>query len=363
MDEADLQDDLESVSSTCTSPQQSLQIDGDIEFDMPLQDDSVYAAQGSLSELYDMSVYDSEQLSCTPLYDGASLSLMDALVKYLKWFSEHPGISKEALSDILKLEHNEVLPRGNILPSSFADAMKLVEPFLIQPILFHACPNDCLIFRNEYAHLQVCPVCGASRYTKQGTPARRFTYLPVGPRLVRLFGTKNLAEIVQSHGLQQGSKRSHLYDIHDSTAWKLVYSTTGQFASEFRSISFAFNTDRFNPYSQNRVSYSMWPIILTVLNFPRKVRYSHSNFWLVGTIPGNGSKEPHSVDPYLSVLVDELLEITNKVVFDSYQNAPFNLKVDILLYILDYKGVGKVFNLMGPNAYQACAWCDLEGKT
>ena len=67
------------------------------------------------SELYDMSVYDSEQLSCTPLYDGASLSLMDALVKYLKWFSEHPGISKEALTDILKLEHNEVLPRGNIL--------------------------------------------------------------------------------------------------------------------------------------------------------------------------------------------------------------------------------------------------------
>ena len=40
---------------------------------MTLQDDSVYAAQGSLSELYDMSVYDSEQLSYTPLHDGASL--------------------------------------------------------------------------------------------------------------------------------------------------------------------------------------------------------------------------------------------------------------------------------------------------
>ena len=86
MDEADLQDDLGSVSSTCTSPQQSLQVDSDIELDTPLHADTVYAAQGSLSELYDMSVYDSEQSSCTPLYDGASLSLMDALVKYLKWF-------------------------------------------------------------------------------------------------------------------------------------------------------------------------------------------------------------------------------------------------------------------------------------
>ena len=281
-------------------------------------------------------------------------SLMDALVKYLKWFSEHPGISKDALSDILRLEHNEVLPSGNKLPSSFADAMKLAEPFLIQPILFHVCPNDCILFRNEYANLNICSMCGASCYTKWDIPARRFTYLTIGPRLVRLFGTKNLAEIIQCHGLHQSSRKTHLYDIHDSSAWKLAYSTTGQFASEFRSISFAFNTDGFNPYSQNRVSYSMWPIILAVLSFLRKIRYSYGNFWLVGTIPGNGSKEPHSVDPYLNVLVDELLEISNnKVVFDSYQNAPFNLKVGILLYILDYKGVGKVFNWMGPNAYQA----------
>ena len=166
---------------------QSLQVDSvdsDIEYDRPLQGDNVYAAHGSLSEIYDMSIYESEQLSHTPLYEGATLSLMDALVKYLKWFSEHPGINKEALSDILRLEHNEVLPSGNKLPSSFADAVKLVEPFLIQPTLFHACPNDCIIFRNEYAHLDVCPVCGASRYTKQDMPARRFTYLPVGPRLV-----------------------------------------------------------------------------------------------------------------------------------------------------------------------------------
>ena len=156
-----------------------------------------------------------------------------------------------------------------------------------------------------------------------------------------MFETKNLAEIVQSHGLQQGSKRSHLYDIHDSTAWNWYTQQLDSLLLSFAAYLLHFNTDGFNPYSQNRVSYSMWPIILTILNFPQKFRYSHSNFWLVGTIPGNGSKEPHSVDPYLSVLVDELLEITNKVVFDSYQNAPFNLKVDILLYLWIIKVLGK----------------------
>ena len=73
--------------------------------------------ESSLLELYDLSVYENEQLSSTPLYNGAKVTVMDALVKYLHWFSEHPGISKEALSDILMLEHAEVLPPGNKLPA------------------------------------------------------------------------------------------------------------------------------------------------------------------------------------------------------------------------------------------------------
>ena len=141
----------------------------------------------------------------------------------------------------------------------------------------------------------------------------------------------------------------------------MAYSSAGLFASDVRGISFSLNTDGVNPYSQNRVSYSMWPIILTVLNLPREIRYSFGNFWLVGTVPGNGTKEPNSLDPYLDILVDELLAISNKEVFDAYQGAPFKLKADILMYVLDYPGLGKVFNVLGANAYQACAWCEIEG--
>ena len=201
----------------------------------------------SLSMLYD--VYDNENFS-TPLYDGAKLTVMDAVVKHLAWFSEHPGLSKEALSDILEMEHCEVLPSGNQLPSSYGEAMKIVEPFLIQPIMFHACPNDCIIYRGDYTTLNSCPVCGISLYDSNGNPTKRFTYLPVGPRLVRMFGTPNLAKLVQAHGLRSNSE--FMYDIHDSPAWEMAYSNIGEFNSEHRSISFAFNTDGVNPYSQNR---------------------------------------------------------------------------------------------------------------
>ena len=84
---------------------------------------------------------------------------------------------------------------------------------------------------------------------------------------------------------------------------------------------------------------------MTVLNLPRRVRCSYENFWLVGTVPGNGTKEPRSLDPYIGILVDELLSITNKNMFDAYQGASFQFKANVLLYILDYPGIAKVFNI------------------
>ena len=48
--------------------------------------------------------------------------------------------------------------------------------------------------------------------------------------------------------------------------------------------------------------------------------------------------------------------------YDAYKNAPFNVKVEILVYVLDYQGFGKVFSLTGTGSYGACAWCMLQGQ-
>lgn len=188
---------------------------------------------GSLTSTYDMSVYDTETLSKTPLYDGSNCTLMDAVVKYLHWFSDHPGISKETLSNMLSLQY-DILPPGNNLLSSYDDAIKMVELLLIQPIIFHACKNDCIIYRKDYAQLSTCPKCGEPRYTKPGVAVKHFIYLPTGPRLVHLFGTSNLSQIVQAHGMHVTG--STMYDVHDSPVWKLAYSNSGQFSSDCRGI-------------------------------------------------------------------------------------------------------------------------------
>lgn len=62
------------------------------------------------------------------------------------------------------------------------------------------------------------------------------------------------------------------------------------------------------------------------------------------------------------MLVDELLQLSGKQIFDAYKQAPFEFKVEVLSYILDYPGVGKVFNVLGSGAYKACAWCQIQDK-
>ena len=307
-----------------------------------------------------MSLYDSGAAT-TPLYPGAQITVLQAIFQYLYWFTEHPSISKDALSDLLHFQHHNVLPPGNLLPNSYEKAMKLVEPFLIKPLIFHCCPNDCILFRGENLSLSECPVCHAKRYVTGSShvAVKRFIYLPIAPRLIRLFGTANLAFIVQNH---VPSTNEVMYDIHHSPMWKEAYSKDGIFQEDKRGIALSLCTDGVNPFSHHRVSYSMWPIMLTLLNLPRQIRQSFANILLVGIIPaGSSGKEPATLNPYLEIVVDELLTLSNQSLYDAYSEAPFNLKVKILLYVLDYPGMGKVFNTMGSGAYQGCVYCSVEG--
>ena len=295
-----------------------------------------------------------------PLYSGSNLMVLDAVAQHFEWFTDHPGTSKEALSSMLHMQHNKILPEGNLLPDSYAAACRMIEPFLARKETYHVCPNHCVLFRNEFANMTACPKCNTSRYKHGVTPERKFTYLPLGPRLSRMFHNKNLAEIIQAHISIQNTA-SFMHDIHDSPTWKSAYSTNGIFKGDPRGLSLAFCTDGVNPFSHNRIAYSMWPIMLTLLNLPREIRNDFGSILLLGIIPGNGSQEPKNLDPYLEVFIDELLQLSGSTLFDAYQSAPFQLKVDVLLYVLDNPGLGKVLNMSGSGAYKGCMWCDIKG--
>lgn len=185
--------------------------------------------------LYSGSWLYSSDAGSTPLFEGSSSTVLTALVKQFHWFTEHPGISKEALSSQFAMQH-AMLPKGNNLPCSYDAALAKIEPYLVQPTVYDVCENDCILYRNEYSEHLECTECHSARYISKetNTPKRRFIYLPLQPRLRRFFGTSNLAAVLQSHTILQSGK---IYDIQQSSVWQEAYSESGLFQGDPRGVS------------------------------------------------------------------------------------------------------------------------------
>ena len=89
----------------------------------------------------------------------------------------------------------------------------------------------------------------------------------------------------------------------------------------------------------------MWPVTLSFLNLPIDIRTKSTSLFLVGIIPG--PKEAKNMNPYLEVLIDELLDLPNHTIYDSHRKEPFAPHANIVLHILNYPGQNKVFKCTG----------------
>ena len=90
------------------------------------------------------------------------LKKLGSTLELLKWKAEIgcPDSRFEKLLTIVK----KMLPNNNELPASTYEAKKVVCPLGLEVLKIHACPNDCILCRNEYENLNECPVCTALRY-------------------------------------------------------------------------------------------------------------------------------------------------------------------------------------------------------
>ena len=98
------------------------------------------------------------------------------------------GISDKGMSMILELLL-DAFPEASI-PSSFYDAKKIITKLGLKYEKTHSCPNDCMLYRGEYADREICKRCNTSRYklngkgkNKKKKPAKILRYFPLKPRL------------------------------------------------------------------------------------------------------------------------------------------------------------------------------------
>ncbi|KAF8205478.1 hypothetical protein K438DRAFT_1578930, partial [Mycena galopus ATCC 62051] len=63
-----------------------------------------------------------------------------------------------------------------------------------KPDIYHCCINSCLCYVGPNADLTVCPYCNEPRWRANGKPRKKFTYIPIIPRLVAFAANREMAE-------------------------------------------------------------------------------------------------------------------------------------------------------------------------
>ena len=109
--------------------------------------------------LYEQLQVDSKK----PLYLGCTsftwLSVMLDLVNLkarLSW-------SDKSFTELLVVL-KKMLPENNTLLKNQYEAKKILSPVGMKYQKIHACPNDCILYKNQFVDMCKCPICGVSQY-------------------------------------------------------------------------------------------------------------------------------------------------------------------------------------------------------
>lgn len=144
-------------------------------------------------------------------------------------------------------------------------------------------------------------------------------------------------------------------DIYDGSLWQDFKFFQGVPFLEFsHNLAFLLNVDWFQPF--DHVQYSVGVMYLAILNLLRSQRQKLENIIVVGCIPG--PNEPSNINPYLELLVNELLTLWEGVLFkpESYP-YPVVVRGCLLGVACDLPATRKICGFTGHASTHGCSKC------
>ena len=325
--------------------------------------DSLSEGAGSTDH---MEISRKSQYLNRPLFVGSGNAVREAIHDYVKIFTEKM-ISKAALNSILQTAKAQ-LPVPNLLPPSYSKICGLLDEELLKLEKIHVCINDCVLFCDQCSRLDKCPICDEQRFKDTDIlgrryPRRVYSYLSIRQSLESLFGCTNIAQVMQSKGGAVLDVPIVLDDIINSPKW--LDWMSGEEDATYTKIVLGINTDGVNPYSSQNIQYSMWPIIISIMNLPKQHRTKDYALILTGVVPSRcprrhgGGLEPN-LEIYVQLLVSELLRLSSADLYSAYTKAPLTVKVQLLAFMMDFQGYAKFFKMSGANSYFPCPICEIK---
>ncbi|KAG8379756.1 hypothetical protein BUALT_Bualt07G0122500 [Buddleja alternifolia] len=258
-----------------------------------------------------------------------------------------------------------MLPKGHKLPDSFYSSKKVVALLGLGVEKIDACENDCMLYWKNEKELQQCKICHHPRFKpkKRGKKKghkdisfKQLNYLPLIPRLQRLYMSKTTAEHMIWHK-ESPSEEGKLCHPRDGEAWKHFDRTYPTFAVEGRNVRLGLSADGFNPHNQTSRPYSCWPVIVTPYNLPPWMCMDHPYMFLTLLVPGPRSPG-RSLDVYLQPLIDELKTLWNDGVetYDVSKKQNFQMRASLMWTVSDFPAYGMLSG-WSTHGKLSCPYC------
>lgn len=298
-----------------------------------------------------------------PLYEGSECTKLESMLKLHNWKARF-GISDSAFTELLS-SVGSLLPKDHMLPPNAYEAKKSLSDLGLEYVKFHACPNNCVLYRGVNSNASECPKCHLSRWKvgKDGKirvnrPAKVMWYFPIIPRFKRLFKSPSTAELMTwhaKHRLQDGKMRHPA----DSPSWRNIDYRWPDFGGEARNIRLALSADGINPHNNGLTNrYSCWPVLLVNYNLPPWLCMKRKFMML--TILVSGPHEPgNNLDVYLQPLIDDLKKLWEEGepnVYDASSKSHFTLKTVLIWTINDFPAYGNLSGCVN-KGYMCCPVC------
>nr|XP_017229022.1 PREDICTED: uncharacterized protein LOC108204204 [Daucus carota subsp. sativus] len=286
------------------------------------------------------------------------------MLKLQNWKARY-GVSDSAFNDLLSTV-GSFLPQDNTLPVNSYEAKKTLSNLGLEYTKFHACPNECVLYRGVYETASECPKCKLSRWKvgKDGrerykVPAKVMWYFPVIPRFKRMFKSSSTAELLTWHSTNQRIQDGQMRHPADSPSWRNIDYRWPAFGSEPRNLRLALAADGINPHNNGLTNrYSCWPVTLVTYNLPPWLCMKRKFMML--TILVSGPHEPgNNIDVFLQPLVDDLKKLWEEGepnVYDAFTKSFFTLRAALLWTINDFPAYGNLSGCVN-KGYLGCPVC------
>ena len=225
--------------------------------------------------------YDMLEAARQPLHEHTKVCKLDAIGQMMALKTQFSW-SRDCFDAVMGVVAGW-LPEGHVLPKTLYESKKILRALNMPYEQIHACPKGCILFRKEHEHDKYCPQCKSSRYVEIDSgdgqlkqlkvPVNVLRYLPVIPRIQRLYMTEETAKQMTWHKVgkryrKDANDREMMIHPSDGEAWKSFDGKHHVKAAEARNVRIAMSTDGFNPFGMTSASYSCWPMFVMPLNLP-----------------------------------------------------------------------------------------------